>query len=46
MAPYPLARLRFPGRDVVFMLSRRQPDDFRTAVVLVPQYVLVSGWAG
>ncbi len=45
MAAYPLARLRFPGRDTVFMLlvgSLMIPN----AVVLVPQYVLVQrlGW--
>ncbi len=45
MAAYPLARLRFPGRDVVFTLlvgSLMIPN----AVVLVPQYVLVQrlGW--
>jgi multiple sugar transport system permease protein len=45
MAAYPLARMRFPGRDVVFMLlvgSLMIPN----AVVLVPQYVLVQrlGW--
>ena len=45
LAAYPLARLRFPGRDVVFTLfvgSLMLPN----AVVLVPQYVLVQrlGW--
>jgi multiple sugar transport system permease protein len=45
MAAYPLARMRFPGRDVVFTLlvgSLMIPN----AVVLVPQYVLVQqlGW--
>jgi multiple sugar transport system permease protein len=45
MAAYPLARLRFPGRDLVFTLvvgSLMIPN----AVVLVPQYVLVQqlGW--
>jgi multiple sugar transport system permease protein len=45
MAAYPLARLRFPGRDFVFTLvvgSLMIPN----AVVLVPQYVLVQqlGW--
>jgi len=45
MTAYPLARLRFPGRDVVFTLligSLMIPN----AVVLVPQYVLVQrlGW--
>ena len=45
MAAYPLARMRFPGRDVVFALlvgSLMIPN----AVVLVPQYVLVQrlGW--
>jgi multiple sugar transport system permease protein len=45
MAAYALARLRFPGRDVIFALlvgSLMVPN----AVVLVPQYVLVQrlGW--
>src|SRR5229473_5921252 len=45
MAAYPLARMRFPGRDVVFTVlvgSLMIPN----AVVLVPQYVLVQrlGW--
>lgn len=45
MAAYPLARMRFPGRDVVFALlvgSLMIPN----AVVLVPQYVLTQrlGW--
>ena len=45
MAAYPLARMRFPGRDLVFTLlvgSLMIPN----AVVLVPQYVLVQqlGW--
>jgi multiple sugar transport system permease protein len=45
MAAYPLARMRFPARDVVFTLlvgSLMIPN----AVVLVPQYVLVQqlGW--
>jgi len=45
MAAYPLARLCFPGRDLVFTLlvgSLMIPN----AVVLVPQYVLVQrlGW--
>jgi multiple sugar transport system permease protein len=45
MAAYPLARMRFPGRDAVFTLlvgSLMIPN----AVVLVPQYVLVQrlGW--
>jgi multiple sugar transport system permease protein len=45
MAAYPLARMRFPGRDLVFALfvgSLMIPN----AVVLVPQYVLVQrlGW--
>jgi multiple sugar transport system permease protein len=45
MAAYPLARMRFPGRDVIFTLlvgSLMIPN----AVVLVPQYVLVQrlGW--
>jgi multiple sugar transport system permease protein len=45
MAAYPLARMRFAGRDVVFTLvvgSLMIPS----AVVLVPQYVLVQrlGW--
>jgi len=45
MAAYPLARLRFPGREVVFAVlvgSLMIPN----AVVLVPQYVLVQrlGW--
>jgi multiple sugar transport system permease protein len=45
MAAYPLARMRFAGRDVVFTLligSLMIPN----AVVLVPQYVLVQrlGW--
>jgi multiple sugar transport system permease protein len=45
MAAYPLARMRFPGRDLVFMLivgSLMVPN----AVLLVPQYVLTQqlGW--
>ncbi|PYN07777.1 MAG: carbohydrate ABC transporter permease [Candidatus Rokuibacteriota bacterium] len=45
MAAYPLARMRFPGRDLVFTLlvgSLMIPN----AVVLVPRYVLVQqlGW--
>ena len=45
LAAYPLARMRFPGRDVVFTLlvgSLMIPN----AVILVPQYVLVQqlGW--
>jgi multiple sugar transport system permease protein len=45
MAAYPLARLRFPGRDLVFALlvgSLMIPN----AVLLVPQYVLTQrlGW--
>lgn len=45
MAAYPLARMRFPGRDLVFVVfvgSLMIPN----AVVLVPQYVLVQrlGW--
>ena len=45
MAAYPLARMRFPGRSVVFTLlvgSLMIPN----AVVLVPQYVIVQklGW--
>jgi multiple sugar transport system permease protein len=45
LAAYPLARLRFPGRDLVFTLlvgSLMIPN----AVILVPQYVLVQqlGW--
>ncbi|HVC65708.1 MAG TPA: carbohydrate ABC transporter permease [Candidatus Dormibacteraeota bacterium] len=45
MAAYPLARLRFPGRDLVFVLlvgSLMIPN----AVLLVPQYVLTQrlGW--
>jgi multiple sugar transport system permease protein len=45
MTAYPLARLRFPGRNLVFTLlvgSLMIPN----AVVLVPQYVLVQrlGW--
>ena len=45
LAAYPLARMRFPGRDVVFALiigSLMIPN----AVVLVPQYVLTQrlGW--
>jgi multiple sugar transport system permease protein len=45
MAAYPLARLRFPGRNVIFTLlvgSLMLPN----AVILVPQYVLVQrlGW--
>jgi multiple sugar transport system permease protein len=45
MTAYPLARMRFPGRDLVFTLlvgSLMLPN----AVVLVPQYVLVQrlGW--
>jgi len=45
LAAYPLARMRFPGRNLVFALivgSLMIPN----AVVLVPQYVLVQqlGW--
>jgi len=45
MTAYPLARMRFPGRDLVFSLivaSLMIPN----AVVLVPQYVLTQqlGW--
>ncbi len=45
MAAYPLARMRFPGRDLIFALlvgSLMIPG----AVVLVPQYVLTQrlGW--
>jgi multiple sugar transport system permease protein len=45
MAAYPLARMRFPGRDVIFGVligSLMIPN----AVVLVPQYVLTQrlGW--
>src|SRR4029077_10139701 len=45
MAAYALARMRFPGRNVVFTLlvgSLMIPN----AVVLVPQYVIVQklGW--
>jgi multiple sugar transport system permease protein len=45
MAAYPLARMRFPGRDAIFVLlvgSLMIPN----AVVLVPQYVLTQrlGW--
>ena len=45
MAAYPLARMRFPGRDLVFVVlvgSLMIPN----AVVLVPQYVLTQrlGW--
>src|SRR5215475_5454502 len=45
MAAYPLARMRFPGRDLVFTVlvgSLMIPN----AVVLVPQYVLTQrlGW--
>jgi multiple sugar transport system permease protein len=45
MAAYPLARMRFPGRDLVFVIlvgSLMIPN----AVVLVPQYVLTQqlGW--
>jgi multiple sugar transport system permease protein len=45
MAAYPLARMKFPGRDVIFGLlvgSLMIPN----AVVLVPQYVLTQrlGW--
>ena len=45
LSAYPLARMRFPGRDVVFVLivgSLMIPN----AVVLVPQYVLTQrlGW--
>jgi multiple sugar transport system permease protein len=45
MAAYPLARMRFPGRDVIFVLfvgSLMIPN----AVVLVPQYMLTErlGW--
>jgi multiple sugar transport system permease protein len=45
MAAYPLARMRFPGRDLIFVLfvgSLMIPN----AVVLVPQYILTErlGW--
>jgi multiple sugar transport system permease protein len=45
LAAYPLARMRFPGRNLVFIVivgSLMIPN----AVVLVPQYVLVQrlGW--
>ena len=45
MAAYPLARMRFPGRDLVFAIlvgSLMIPN----AVLLVPQYVLTQrlGW--
>lgn len=45
MAAYPLARMRFPGRDTVFVVlvgSLMIPN----AVLLVPQYVLTQrlGW--
>jgi multiple sugar transport system permease protein len=45
MTAYPLARMRFPGRDLVFVVlvgSLMVPN----AVVLVPQYVLTQrlGW--
>ena len=45
MAAYPLARMRFPGRDLVFVMlvgSLMIPN----AVLLVPQYVLTQrlGW--
>ncbi len=45
MAAYPLARMRFPGRDLIFVLlvgSLMIPN----AVVLVPQYILIQrlGW--
>jgi multiple sugar transport system permease protein len=45
MAAYPLARMRFPGRDLVFALivgSLMIPN----AIVLVPQYVMTQrlGW--
>jgi len=45
MAAYPLARMRFPGRDLVFVVlvgSLMIPN----AVLLVPQYVLTQrlGW--
>ena len=45
MAAYPLARMRFPGRDLVFVLlvgSLMIPN----TVLLVPQYVLTQrlGW--
>ena len=45
MAAYPLARMRFPGRDLVFAVlvgSLMIPN----AVVLVPQYILTQrlGW--
>ncbi len=45
LAAYPLARMRFPGRNLVFVViigSLMIPN----AVVLVPQYVLVQqlGW--
>src|SRR5262245_18393222 len=45
MAAYPLARMRFPGRDLIFALlvgSLMIPG----AVVLVPQYMLTQrlGW--
>jgi ABC-type glycerol-3-phosphate transport system permease component len=41
MAAYPLARMRFPGRDAIFALlvgSLMVPN----AVVLVPQYILTE----
>ena len=45
LAAYPLARMRFPGRDLIFALlvgSLMIPN----AVVLVPQYILTQqlGW--
>src|SRR5882672_6410472 len=45
LTAYPLARMRFPGRDVIFALlvgSLMIPN----AVVLVPQYILTQqlGW--
>ena len=45
MAAYPLARMRFPGRDLVFTLLVGSLM-ITNAVVLVPQYVLVQrlGW--
>ena len=47
MAAYPLARMRFPGRDLVFTLQALYwLVAVAIAVVLVPQYVLVQqlGW--
>ena len=45
MAAYPLARMRFRGRDAIFALLVG-PHNIPNAVVLVPQYVLVQrlGW--